>query len=73
MRRVINYLAINSYLIIKGLWGASFLILVILNYFVYEAAPDWVLLVFVLSSGIFSGYSAAYYSIKHIQSVGKTR
>jgi hypothetical protein len=68
MKKVINYLSLNSFVIIKALWGASFLMLVILNYFVFDEAPSWVFGFFILSSGIFLGYCAAYYSIKHIQS-----
>lgn len=68
MKKVINYLTFNSFVIVKALWGASFLMLVILNYFVFDEAPNWVFWVFILSSGILLGYCAAYYSIKHIQS-----
>ncbi len=68
MSRIIHYLAYNSFAIVKALWSLSFLGLIILNYFVFEKAPSWVLWVFLFLSGLFLGYLMAYRSIKYLQS-----
>jgi drug/metabolite transporter (DMT)-like permease len=67
MKKTLDYLAYKSYLVIKITFSISLLILVIYYYFVSENIPIWWLFVFFLLSGIFVGYSIAYYSIKHLQ------
>ncbi len=67
MKNALNYLAYNSYLVIKIIFSLSFLTLIILHYFVLDSLPSWILYSFSLISGIFIGYSIAYYSIKHLQ------
>jgi drug/metabolite transporter (DMT)-like permease len=73
MNKAIDFLTLNSFIIVKVLWGASFLMLIFLNYYLLEKAPNWAFYVFILISGIFLGYCSAYYSIKHMQSTGSSR
>ncbi len=68
MNKVLDYLARKSYLIIKIAFSISFLLLSIYYSFVSDIIPVWWLFVFFLLSGIFVGYSIAYYSIKYLQS-----
>lgn len=66
MNKILIYLAYNSYFIIRILFGLVFLTAVILGYFVYDYLPNWFLITFFFVSGIFIGYTIAYYSIKYL-------
>lgn len=67
MIKLLNYLAYKSFLIIKIIFSFSFLILIILHYFVLDKIPYSVLYLFFLITGIFIGYCIAYFSIKYLQ------
>ena len=67
MKKVLDYLAYKSYLIIKIAFSISLLLLIIYYSFVSGSIPDLWLFAFFLLSGIFVGYSIAYYSIKQLQ------
>lgn len=61
------YLAYYSFLIVKVIFGLSFISIVILHYYIFDKTPTVILCLFFLVLGIFVGYSGAYYSIKYLK------
>jgi drug/metabolite transporter (DMT)-like permease len=68
MNKIIRYLALKSYLIVKYVFVLFFILLIIFHSILSSEVPYWLIITFILVSGIYIGYSIAYFSIKQIQS-----
>jgi len=70
--KLLNYLTYKSFFIIKIIFSLSLLTLIILNYFVLDKLTYSVLYLFFLITGVFIGYSIAFFSIKLLQAGQKS-
>ena len=61
------FLARKAYLIVYYTFGIVFVVVVILNYFIYEQLPLAFKYILCFITGIFIGFNIAYYAIKYIQ------
>jgi len=65
--KIKSFLAYKSFFLIKVIFGLSFLIIVILNYYILDELHCYLLNAFCLITGIFIGYCIAFYAIKFLQ------
>jgi len=61
-------LAYNSFTVIKWIFALLFVFIVFYRFF--EPVPMFLFGIFIFVSGLFVGYSVAYYSIKYLQNKG---
>lgn len=63
---MIKKLALHSYTIVRILFGFSFMAVVLLQSFIYDNVPKLIFYFFFLITGIFIGYTIAYFAIKYL-------
>ena len=62
----LKLVALKSYAIVKWIFILNLVGCFLLKSFLFDRLPMLVICMFFLSTGIYAGYSVAYYSIKYL-------